>query len=230
MARIACHCVPATQIRPQTRQIRLWHAMARVKTHCGLYFRTTDTAPYAHSRSTFLTRSAPQRHITARRHEHHPRLPKGDRARLERRHPLERRQTSSMHPLQPAGAATRRRPPTSTQGLRPSLTRRADQPTKRKNQGLRPHCSDPTSPHMWLSESEHERAAAVLLCDHCPVLTVCHDTAEQRDERWGVWGGVDFSVRPGRKKLHRQHLLRSHSDAGLTTLTSYRCRTTLDEH
>jgi hypothetical protein len=68
------------------------------------------------------------------------------------------------------------------------------------SQGLRPHCSDPTSHHMWLSEHDAERATAVLLCDHCPVLTVCRTTAEQRDERWGVWGGVDRSVRPGRKK------------------------------
>jgi hypothetical protein len=62
-------------------------------------------------------------------------------------------------------------------------------------QGLRTHCSDPTSHHMWLSDHESERAAAVLLCDQCPVLTVYNDTAE-RDERWGVWGGVDFTNRP----------------------------------
>jgi hypothetical protein len=28
--------------------------------------------------------------------------------------------------------------------------------------------------------------------DHCPVLTVCSDTAEQRHESWGVWGAMDF--------------------------------------
>ena len=66
--------------------------------------------------------------------------------------------------------------------------------------GLRTHCSDPTTHHLWLSEHDNERATAVMLCDRCPVLTVCLQTAEQRDERWGVWGGRDFSVRPGRKK------------------------------
>jgi hypothetical protein len=66
--------------------------------------------------------------------------------------------------------------------------------------GERTHCSDPITHHLWLSESESERAIAVTLCDHWPVLSVCRDTAEQRDERWGVWGGVDRSVRPGRKK------------------------------
>ncbi|MFL6047908.1 MAG: WhiB family transcriptional regulator [Propionibacteriaceae bacterium] len=39
-----------------------------------------------------------------------------------------------------------------------------------------------------------------MLCDHCPVLTVCRDTAEERGETWGVWGGVDRSIRPGQKK------------------------------
>ena len=66
--------------------------------------------------------------------------------------------------------------------------------------GERTHCSDSASKHLWLSEHDGERKVAALLCRHCPVETVCRDTAEQRDERWGVWGGVDRSVRPGRKK------------------------------
>jgi hypothetical protein len=66
--------------------------------------------------------------------------------------------------------------------------------------GERTRCSDPTSHHLWLSEHEAERAIAVLQCDHCPVLAVCRDTAELRQETWGVWGGKDFSRRPGRKK------------------------------
>jgi Transcription factor WhiB len=67
--------------------------------------------------------------------------------------------------------------------------------------GERTHCSDPTSHRLWTSEHETERAIAVMLCDHCPVLTVCRDTAEQRDERWGVWGGVDRSIRPGGQQM-----------------------------
>jgi hypothetical protein len=30
--------------------------------------------------------------------------------------------------------------------------------------GERTHCSDPTTHHLWLSESESERAIAVTLC------------------------------------------------------------------
>jgi len=39
-----------------------------------------------------------------------------------------------------------------------------------------------------------------------PVLQVCRDTAEQRGERWG---GVDRSVRPGRKNAAWTGLTRS---------------------
>jgi hypothetical protein len=28
----------------------------------------------------------------------------------------------------------------------------------------------------------------------------CGQAAEDRDERWGVWGGFDRSIRPGRRK------------------------------
>ena len=66
--------------------------------------------------------------------------------------------------------------------------------------GERTHCSDPATHHLWLSEDQRDRDIAVMMCTHCPVLTVCRDTAELRDERWGVWGGIDRSVRPGRKK------------------------------
>ena len=50
--------------------------------------------------------------------------------------------------------------------------------------GERTHCSDPATHHLWLSEHEGERAVAVMLCRHCPVLTVCRDTAEVRQETW----------------------------------------------
>ena len=62
--------------------------------------------------------------------------------------------------------------------------------------GERTHCSDSASRHLWLSDHEAERQVVVLLSDHCPVLTVCRDTAHQRGERRGVWGGHDFTKRP----------------------------------
>jgi len=78
-------------------------------------------------------------------------------------------------------------------------------------QGLRTHCSDPTSHHLGLSEHEAERAVAVMLCDHCPVLNACRDTAEARDEQWGVWGAVDMTRRPGRQHDREVKMRESHT-------------------
>jgi hypothetical protein len=68
------------------------------------------------------------------------------------------------------------------------MTTRTDQLTRAlldmAARGERSHCSDPASHHLWLSDHERERQTAIMLCDHCPVLTVCRDTAELRDERW----------------------------------------------
>jgi Transcription factor WhiB len=61
--------------------------------------------------------------------------------------------------------------------------------------GLRPHCSDPPSRHLWLSEHEGERAEAVKLCSGCPVLAECDEAAEARQERFGVWAGKDRTKR-----------------------------------
>jgi hypothetical protein len=61
--------------------------------------------------------------------------------------------------------------------------------------GLRPHCSDPETHHLWTSEHRGERAEAALLCLGCPALDPCGTAAEARHERWGVWAGVDRSPR-----------------------------------
>ena len=65
-----------------------------------------------------------------------------------------------------------------------------------KAEGLRPHCSDSA---MWLSESHAERAIAAQLCAGCPVFGPCGTAAEARRERFGVWAGVDRTVKPGGK-------------------------------
>jgi hypothetical protein len=68
------------------------------------------------------------------------------------------------------------------------------------SRGQRTHCSDPSLSELWLSESEPERAEAARLCIGCPVITECGAAAAANDERWGVWGGRDRTVRPGRPK------------------------------
>jgi Transcription factor WhiB len=65
-------------------------------------------------------------------------------------------------------------------------------------QELRTHCSDPASHHLWLSEYADERASAAEMCIGCPVLTECDRAATARlEERFGVWGGVDYTKRQG---------------------------------
>jgi hypothetical protein len=66
--------------------------------------------------------------------------------------------------------------------------------------GERVPCSDPASHELWTSEHDHHRATAIKLCGHCPVIAVCREVAEEREETWSVYGGVDFSQRSGRKK------------------------------
>lgn len=68
--------------------------------------------------------------------------------------------------------------------------------------GVRPRCSDPETHDYWTSEHAGHRALAALWCHGCPVFAECGEFAAAHDERWGVWAGVDRSVRPG-KKLQR---------------------------
>jgi hypothetical protein len=57
--------------------------------------------------------------------------------------------------------------------------------------GLRTHCSDGASKHMWLSDDEQERAVAVELCSGCPVIRECGEAASARGEKFGVWAAED---------------------------------------
>jgi hypothetical protein len=66
--------------------------------------------------------------------------------------------------------------------------------------GERTHCSDASAEHLWLSEHEAERALAAQLCRHCPVEAECLASALLNDERFGVFGGRDFTRSPGKKK------------------------------
>jgi hypothetical protein len=96
--------------------------------------QTCSSAQSAQNRSTFRTRPALQRRITAGRHDQdHLRLSKGHRARLERRTARERAASKRRASLLQTCIAARRRLPTSAQGLRTIGTRRVDQRTKRKD-------------------------------------------------------------------------------------------------
>jgi Transcription factor WhiB len=73
--------------------------------------------------------------------------------------------------------------------------------------GVRTPCSDApyresgvVFPNLWLSDNAGKRSVAAKLCRSCPVIEPCLESAQARDERHGVWGGVDLTQRPGKKK------------------------------
>ena len=37
----------------------------------------------------------------------------------------------------------------------------------------------------------YTRAAAIRICDSCPVMVECDDYANQTEEKTAVWGGVN---------------------------------------
>jgi hypothetical protein len=62
--------------------------------------------------------------------------------------------------------------------------------------GLRTHCSDAGSHNLWLSDHVSDRREATRLCIGCPVLELCRQAAVARRERFGVFGGRDFTPSP----------------------------------
>lgn len=46
--------------------------------------------------------------------------------------------------------------------------------------------------HLFFSERPDELARAQALCAECPVQLRCLESALERKEEWGVWGGVIF--------------------------------------
>jgi len=50
-------------------------------------------------------------------------------------------------------------------------------------------------PEPFFSPDQAERQYAARECHRCPLLLACMRHALAADERWGVWGGVDFEAR-----------------------------------
>ena len=62
-------------------------------------------------------------------------------------------------------------------------------------EGKRPRCGDQGEHDLWLSESAAERAVAATRCAGCPVLAECAASADANNEQFGVWAGVDRTVK-----------------------------------
>jgi hypothetical protein len=61
---------------------------------------------------------------------------------------------------------------------------------------LRTSCSDPEISHWWLSEDAGQRREAAKWCRSCPVLVECGEAASARQEKFGVYAGIDFTRNP----------------------------------
>jgi hypothetical protein len=77
------------------------------------------------------------------------------------------------------------------------------------HRGILPHCGDPSTGWMWLSEQVEDRAKATKLCIGCPIYRECGAAASARREQFGVWSGQDRTRnagKPGRpRKPGRRH-------------------------
>jgi hypothetical protein len=67
--------------------------------------------------------------------------------------------------------------------------------------GERPRCADPITHEMWTSDDQADRDIAVLWCDGCVVLELCGNAADERSEKWQVFGGVDRTRQPRGKRV-----------------------------
>lgn len=62
-------------------------------------------------------------------------------------------------------------------------------------QGVRPRCGEPVAHDLFLSDLAEERALAATWCAGCPVLDECAAAGVEAKATFGVWGGVDRTVR-----------------------------------
>ncbi|MFB6626464.1 WhiB family transcriptional regulator [Streptomyces sp. NPDC056374] len=52
-----------------------------------------------------------------------------------------------------------------------------------------------TDPDLFFPEKGGSTKGAKDVCQECPIRTECADYAIDRDERWGVWGGLSEKER-----------------------------------
>lgn len=69
-------------------------------------------------------------------------------------------------------------------------------------------CATTKNPGLWFSNDPTDIQAAKAVCRRCPVSDRCLAGAVERDERWGVWGGLDLNrdldVNARRKILRKE--------------------------
>jgi hypothetical protein len=64
--------------------------------------------------------------------------------------------------------------------------------------GIRPRCGDAEVAWMFLDDGPRPRAIAATYCAGCIIWQECDEVGQH--QRFGVWGGVDRTRSPGRKR------------------------------
>jgi len=92
--------------------------------------------------------------------------------------------------------------------MRGSLMTAAEQLTRAlvdlATQGRRPRCGEPGGHELWTSDDADDRAQAATWCNGCPVLAECAASADEHDEKFGVFGGRDRTPAPPAKKTNTE--------------------------
>ncbi|MGZ4519124.1 MAG: WhiB family transcriptional regulator [Mycobacteriaceae bacterium] len=72
-------------------------------------------------------------------------------------------------------------------------------------------------PELWVADHAASRREAATLCRDCPTLNACYEAAITNREKFGVWGGVDFSDERTRPKLTAPLPINHGTDGGYRT-------------
>lgn len=89
-------------------------------------------------------------------------------------------------------------------------------------------------PELWFSNSHSDMQDAIKICHACPLIDACREVS--RDERFGIWAGIDRAVTLPAKPFVRKETGDPCSKGHTDTYVSYagigrrfRCRTCREE-
>ena len=61
-------------------------------------------------------------------------------------------------------------------------------------------CWDRSAGNPWIGDTREEREYAAHQCGRCPLAAACELMAIEQQVSFGIFGGLDFAQRPGKRK------------------------------
>jgi WhiB family redox-sensing transcriptional regulator len=77
-----------------------------------------------------------------------------------------------------------------------------------------------TDPEAFFPEYERDGRMAKEVCKECPVKQKCFDYAVSNKETFGIWGGVDFTVRRTERERLNDYRKQSEGASSITFRSS----------